>query len=331
MERVKENTVRFARIFIKRCQQASLVSSAVYIAFYALLSLFPFLIFLGNLLPLFHITPDGLVEYLSILIPEALLPAVKPIMLSLLQSSSGGLLSISTIALLWSSSRVISCLQNSMNAAYGISRDRNYVVRRLVGFVSVLLFLGSSAILLLLLSFSDMLISFLSPVFGWLSSMQNTIENLKWPVVLILVFFLLVQVYLITPSAKVRIKEAMPGALFSTLGLLILVQLFAFYVRVATRSLSSYGALSSFFILMFWLEYSAMTVVVGALLNASIREYRFGADSLQKSKLDEWNSMLDNKVSSYMKKRYERIKKQKTEKTPPVLKENNEDKGETHE
>ncbi len=303
MQTKKNKFLRFILIFIKRSKQASLVPSSVSIAFYALLSIFPFLILLGNLLPLFHITPDVVVDYLSILIPEALLPVAKPIVLSLLSGSSGGLLSVSTLTLLWASSRAINCLQNSMTAAYGIHSERNYIVRRFIGFVSVLLFLVLIGLLLFLFSFSDMLFSFLIPAMPWIEPLRDVIDNLRWPVVLVFVFFMLVLVYLIAPSAKVRFREAIPGALFATMVLLLLVQLFALYVRVATRSLSGYGALSTFFILMFWLEYSAMAVVVGALLNASIYEYRFGEDSLQSSKLDEWNLLLDDKLSNYAKKK----------------------------
>ncbi len=333
MDTVKKKTLQFISIFIKRSKQASLVSVSVNIAFYTLLSVFPFLILLGNLLPLFQITPEVMVEYLSILIPEALLPAVKPLVLSLLSGSSGGFLSASTLALLWAASRAINCLQNSMTAAYGIRSERNYIVRRFIGFFSVLLFFVLIGLLLFLFSFGDMLASFLSPVLTWLEPLRQVIDNLRWPVVLIFVFLMLILVYLIAPSAKVRFREALPGAVFATFSLLLLVQLFALYVRVATRSLSSYGALSSFFILMFWLEYSAMAVVVGALLNASIHEFRFGEDSLQSSKLDEWNLLLDNKLDSYVQRKLRSMREKKNAKTLPFEQDEKpkESEGENHE
>ncbi len=314
MSGIKDKSLCFVRIFIKRSRQASLVTSSAVIAFYTLLSLFPFLILLGNMLPLFHITSDVMVEYLSILIPSALLPTFEPIVTSLLNSSSGSLLSISTLVLLWSSSRATSCVQNCMNAAYGIRTDRSYLMRRFVGFLSVFLFLVLVGALLLFFSFSDILFSFFEPLFSWLGTAQNWVDNLKWPVVILFVFLLLMLVYLIAPSAKVRFFEAIPGAVFATIGLLALVQLFALYVRVATRSLTSYGALSSFFILMFWLEYSAMTVVVGALFNASIREFRFGEDSLRPSKLDEWDTFLDDKLMGYFQKKWNARKARMQEK-----------------
>ncbi len=81
------------------------------VAYYLLLSFFPILIIVGNLLPYFNITPETVLPYLSEAIPPNVFSFLKPAITDLLESSSGGMLSISVLAALWSSSRGINALE----------------------------------------------------------------------------------------------------------------------------------------------------------------------------------------------------------------------------
>ncbi len=295
----KRGVLRFFKIAIQRLDSAELTSTSVIIAFYALLSFFPLLILIGNLLPLFHLTPEAITSYLETLVPQAVLPVLEPIALSLLKNSSGGLLSVSSIALLWSAGRGISYLQNGMNRVYGIPTDRSYIARHLIGFFFILLIILLVGLFLLLFSFSDMLLAYLAPEVPWAGPVRDVVRGVKWPVALVFLFCLFTPLYVIAPSARLRVRDAMPGAIFSSIGLILLVQLFALYVNFSTRLLSSYGALSSFFVLMFWLNISAMIVVLGALLNASVQEFRFGKIRVDASRID---SLIDNRVLSPLQK-----------------------------
>ncbi len=299
----KEGVKRFVSIVAQRYSASQLTGTSIIIAYYVLLSLFPLLILLGNLLPLFQITPASAVDYMKTLVPEAVMPVLEPILLSLLSHSSGGLLSVSSIALLFTSGRGISHMQSGMNRAYGIPQDRGYLARHLVGFLGMLLILLLIGLFLLVFSFGDMFLGYIAPKAEWAASLRVLVRGAKWPVTLGFMFCLLTIVYVIAPSAKVRLRDAMPGAALASGGLLLLVQLFALYVNFSTRAFSSYGALSSFFVLMFWLNFSAMLVVVGAVLNASIQEFHFGKESVGQNKLDTLGQRLYTRLKERRKKR----------------------------
>ncbi len=303
----KESIKRFFSILAQRYSASELTGTSIIIAYYVLLSLFPLLILLGNLLPLFSITPQVAIGYMETLVPAPVMPVLEPIILSLLSHSSGGLLSVSSIALLFTSSRGISHMQSGMSRAYGISTERGYLARHLVGFLGMLLIVTLIGAFLLVFSFGDMFLGYLSPHVEWAASLRVLVRGVKWPFTLGFMFCLFTIIYLIAPSAKVRIRDAMPGAALASGGLLLLVQLFALYVNFSTRAFSSYGALSSFFVLMFWLNFSAMLVVAGAVLNASIQEFRFGKESVGQNRLDSLSRKLHTRIKA---KRAAKRKKQ---------------------
>ncbi|MDL2253739.1 YihY/virulence factor BrkB family protein [Ruminococcaceae bacterium OttesenSCG-928-I18] len=297
----KEKLLRFAKIVISRYNTSELTSTSVIIAYYVLLALFPLLILFGNLLPLLHIDPDTVIVYIETLLPEAVLPIMEPIIFNLLTSASGGLLSLSTVALIWSASKGISYMQNGMNKAYGIKAGTSYVARRIISMACMLLIVLLVGSFLVVFSFGDAVLAYISPAVEWAGPLRQTMRSVRWPVTVFFLLCMLTIVYVIAPAVKVRIREALPGAALAAAGLLLLVQLFALYVRFSTRSLSSYGTLSSFFVLMIWLNFSAMIVVAGAVLNASVHEYRFGKASENQNVID---SLFEEKVVPKVKKRF---------------------------
>ena len=97
-------------------------TTSVVVAYYLLLSLFPLMIALGNLLPYLSIDPNTVLSYVQELIPSQIYDFIGPAIENLLTTSSGGLLSISALAALWSASQSINALQIAMNKAFGVDR-----------------------------------------------------------------------------------------------------------------------------------------------------------------------------------------------------------------
>lgn len=271
---------------------AAVGSTSVMITYYLLLSLFPMIIAVGNILPLFGINAAAVMGYLDMIIPQPLLPWLLPIIESLLGSTSGALLSFSLLTGIWSASRGVNFLQKGMNKAYGIPDKGSFITRRLVAMVTILL------ILLLLVAFA-LVFSFgeaLAEQVAGADRVMAMLQYWKWPVMIVFIFLMLMIVYRVTPDVKLRLRQVWPGALLATAGLLILVQLFTFYLSYVTRTLSSYGALGAFFLLMVWVNFSVRIVLVGAVLNASIGEYYHGpaqeVQSRMDNAIDKWQARL---------------------------------------
>lgn len=284
----KDGFKRFALIVSTRGQGADLWDTSVLIAYYMLLSLVPLLIALGNIMPFFNINPIVVLDYVNVILPETVQRVLNPIILGLLTNSNSGMLSFGIVGLIWSASIGIGHIQKGMNKAYGVDENGNYVSKKLISLLTILLALGLMVGLVLVFGFSEIVLSFLSPFVPGASSLLQMITDLKWPVAITAVFCLLVLIYRITPDTKIRLRDTLPGACLSTGGLLLLLHVFGLYIRFVTRRFNAYDTLVAFFIMMFWLNFSVLILLAGAVLNASIAELRFGPAQKADSPVDSF-------------------------------------------
>jgi len=98
---------------------------AAQIAFYTMLGLFPFLIFLLSIVSTFPIgeaLQPLLLEALADQMPVEAAHYVAEVVLNLLPTTNQGLLSVGLLASLWSASMAIGALITTINRAYNIRR-----------------------------------------------------------------------------------------------------------------------------------------------------------------------------------------------------------------
>lgn len=135
-----ENLMRFIETTQRRMVDSEIGNTSVVVAYYLLLSLFPLLIAVGNILPYLHIDPNDVLPYIAEAIPETIFNDLQSAIKSLLTQRSGSLLSISALTALWSASQSINALQIAMNKAFGVEQRKNFIIVRLMSlFVIVLL------------------------------------------------------------------------------------------------------------------------------------------------------------------------------------------------
>ena len=109
-----ENLMRFIETTQKRITDSEMGTTSVVVAYYLLLSLFPLIIAFGNILPFLHIDQETVLTYVREVIPETIYQFIGPAVKNLLTHSSGGLLSVSALAALWSASQSINCHEQSV-------------------------------------------------------------------------------------------------------------------------------------------------------------------------------------------------------------------------
>ena len=100
IDKAKSNQklMRFIETTQTRITESEMGTTSVVVAYYLLLSLFPLLIAIGNLLPFLSIAPSNVLPYVQELIPGQVYEFIGPAIENLLTSGSGVLLSISSLA-----------------------------------------------------------------------------------------------------------------------------------------------------------------------------------------------------------------------------------------
>ena len=264
------------KITLQRFNDADLGTSAASLAYYALLSLFPMFLVVGNLLPLLNIDYRSISAYLAQVIPENIMQWLEPVIQSLLQNGSGGVLSIGAITTLWAASLGINGLKISFNKAYGVQPAQNFLVQRLLSMLLTFLLILAVGTVLVAFAFGQQFLEWLNKQFGLSDAWLRTFLAWRWPVTLLVLLIAVMFLFYFLPNVRIRFWTVLPGAGLTTVGWIILAQSFSWYMRNFGTRYSSYGTLGTFIILLLWLNFSAWVLIVGAVINSLVAEYYTG-------------------------------------------------------
>jgi membrane protein len=203
---------------------------------------------------------------------KAQMEFLRPLVEQAREQAGGGLLSFSIVISLWSVSAVASALTEALNTAYGIQETRSRRKR----FASALVF-GPFLALAFIVACVLMLIG--PQVAGGIAGLAGLDEAwvalwawLRVPVALFLLAVVLSVVYHIVPDTDRSFWSATPGALFAVIAWAIASVGFSLYLaNFASRGLT-YGSLGTAVGLLVYLYLSALVVLLGAEINAAIRQ-----------------------------------------------------------
>lgn len=282
-----EKIKRFIQTVLGRVKEAEIGPSAATIAYYLLLSLFPLIIAVGNILPYLNINPETVLPYIQSMLPESIFKMLEGTIRSLLETSNGGLLSLSAVATLWGASRSINALQNSLNKVYGVTRRSNMLLTRLFSFGAIFMFLVAVMLLAIVFTLGQSVLDYILPILNLPGTISGLFGTLKWPVTMISLFLTMSLIYSYLPNAKVRLRSVLPGALFSTIGWMALTQFFGLYTKYFSNGFSSYGLIGGFIVFMLWLDFAATVIILGGVINAVTEEYTNGEIETRESRIPD--------------------------------------------
>lgn len=248
----------------------SIVAAGV--AFYGLLAIFPIL---ATLVSIYGLLLDPAQVEAQLALLEKILPMEAWVIiqnqLHLLANRSGTTLSISafigTLLTLWSARKGAEAIITALNIVYGEEEKRSLIRTYLTG---LLLTVGSVVFVVAALS----LIVALPTILGYIG-LGEVIKILliwiRWPLLAVGIMFILSVLYRFGPSRRqARWEWVNVGAIVATLLWLAASALFSFYASHFGTYNKTYGSLGAVVILMLWFWLTALSVLIGAALNAEM-------------------------------------------------------------
>ena len=250
---------------------------AAQIAYYTMLGLFPFLIFLLGLLstfPLGESLQPLLLEELQAQMPPEAAQYVTETTLNLLPNRNQGLLSVGLLASLWGASMAVGALITTINRAYNIRPRRNLVVQKLYAIALTLvlssIWLMSMTIILVGPDFTQTIFEFFN-----IASETNTFwTSARLPMAFLLNILALSILYYIAPEAKQKFRWILPGAVTSTLMWVLASSAFRIFLRNFGAYNKTYGSLAAVVILLVWLWMSGFIFLLGAEINSLMKRQK---------------------------------------------------------
>ncbi|WP_371922549.1 YihY/virulence factor BrkB family protein [Sporosarcina sp. Marseille-Q4943] len=242
------------------------------LAFFFLLSLFPLLIFLITLLPFLNIDESQVLLFIRDYAPDSVYTLIRDTLQEILNNRNGGLLSIGALATIWSASKGMNALTKALNRSYHVEESRSFIVARAMSVVFTIALIGVLVVALLLPVFGQQIGMLAFSYFGMEEGFLKLWGSIRWIIPPILIFLVFSALYWAVPNLKVRLKSAMPGALFATAGWILTSLAFSFYVGNFANYSKTYGSIGGIIVLMMWLYFSAIILMLGGQLNAVMTE-----------------------------------------------------------
>lgn len=247
------------------------------IAYYGLLSLFPFLLFLRSLLPylpgqeqLNTVVLDALAGFLGA--ESTLYDILKTYVVDPLQVQSPALLSAGLLLTLWSASSAFNRVILAVNRAYGEPETRPWYKRRALAVVitlcsAVLFLLGVGFILL-----GPRVTEWLDSVPGVGFILGDLWTLLRWPLIACVLAAALWLVYRFAPSVRIGWLRLLPGSILVAVAAILFTQGFSWYLNSSALEVKwlTYGAIGAVIVLLFWMYAIGFVVLVGGELNAAL-------------------------------------------------------------
>lgn len=287
MEQQSSKIKQFLAVFLHHFQMAQISASAAVLAYYTLLSIFPAILVVGNLLPMVGMDANTVLTYLQTAVPESVFSFIKPIVYDFLRNGSGGMLTTGAIIALWSTSQGIAAFQRSVNHAYGVAENQNPIINRTVSFIWMLVMFLILFLLALTYGIGEDILQKLQPIFHYNVSYIKTFAQLKWPVTFFSLFLVLTLLYYFVPNARVRLRYVVVGAVIVSLLWMGLSRVFSLYAQLLNHRITSYRTIGAFIAMMIWLDFSGMLVMIGATINATLQEEHEG-EIVERRHLLQW-------------------------------------------
>lgn len=235
--------------------------------YFIVLSVFPTLVLLLGLLRYTGIAVDTLTALLEGIIPEALMPGAKRLIISTYANTSGAVVSLSAFTALWSASRGIHGLLTALNNIYDVQENRGYFYTRGVSVLYTFLFLLVLLLTLVLHVFGTTLLQYLplsgSPFLVFLWEMVD----FRFFLLLFLQTALFTAMFMALPNRRNRFMDSLPGALLASCGWLTFSNLYSIYVEHFSRYANIYGSVYAVALSMLWLYFCICIVFYGGALN----------------------------------------------------------------
>lgn len=259
---------------------SSNLTFAASIAYYTLLSLFPFLLLVLSVLSKVAVGPSGAASELLVRIVGDAFPSRFDFVLSQLQEMSNAPLNLSvvgTVLTLWASMGVFGAIASAVNHAWGVERSYSFFKHKLVAFV-MMMAAGALAVAGLILIGAVQVVEahwFVGVLarFPQLDVLSGMLTRMAPTPIFILVVGL---IFYFVPNTEVRLRDVWFGAILTGVLWRLAFSGFAWYVRDVSR-FNIHGSIAAVVVFLVWIYLSAVILLYGVEVTAAYARLRHRA------------------------------------------------------
>ncbi len=249
---------------------------AASISFFLFLSILPILILVSLFLPLTGFGAEELIDIVIAVTPDAIDDLAAQTIREVYARSSGIAL-LTLIVVIWNAAQSLTALIRGLRMVYEIPGRKNYLKLSLTAVISmfaIAAFLILSVVGIVLL---DTVIHTTGADQIQLPVLTTLILHLRHLIMLLLTTLLLTLLYTFISDAEKRPRSHLPGAVVSSVAIMIFTWIFSAFASYNGNYQTIYGNLATIVIMFFW-GYACVTLM---LIGGSINQFLIKRRALQ--------------------------------------------------
>ena len=252
------------------------LTHAAAIAYYALLSLFPFLLLVISLLGSIAADEEDRIAVLTFVFRY--FPTQLDFVSRQLDAFTQTRVPVGvagSLALIWASLGVFGAITSAVNEAWGVEKQRSFWKHRMVSFL--MLVAAGSVMMLALVAVSAVQVAEASwfgvmlSRFQWLAPFQSWIFRYAATILLIVGLGL---VYYFIPNAKTRFRDVWVGAMLTGVLWTLAFRGFSWYIGRNSQLTLIHGSIAAVVVFLLWIYTSSVILMYGVEFTAAYARLR---------------------------------------------------------
>lgn len=261
-KKTKENLDEYIKKIIEIIKKPEMGILPGQIAFSMLISIVPIITIVGVCVSFFGIDIDYITNLLSSVLPGETASLIAPALAG--ESIDLGL-AIIFIWLFYLGSNACNSIILISNQIYGINQS-NWIKRRIKAVFMTVAIMLIFIVILVFQVFGDKLIGLLE-FLTFYDKLYSLFNILKGPLVWLIMIIFLRAFYSFAPDRVRRKTHIYTGTIFTSIGWIIVTNIYRFIALNNTNYNLFYGALSNIAFIMLWLYFMGFIFVIGLSLN----------------------------------------------------------------
>lgn len=175
---------------------------------------------------------------------------------------------------LWSASGYVGAFGRALNTIYGVEEGRGFIKLRPVQLIVTAVLLTLASVTVLAIAVSGGLARAIGETIGLGEAAVMTWNLAKWPVILLIVIFMIGLLYWATPNVKRPWRWLSTGAAIALLVAIVASVGFGFYVTNFGSYNQTYGSLAGVIVFLLWLWIINNVLLLGAEIDSELMRSR---------------------------------------------------------
>ena len=250
------------------------------LTYYFIFSIFPTTIFLSNILGRYNISQSDFFNVFQGMLPIDIIEIIKKYLEYAGESGSTNMLMVSLFFSIYFPIRAVSRAMNAINIAYGVESKRSIFRKVILLLGLTIMFVVCILILFFILFMGKVVLGYVSRCLPISFEFIETWGSVRFLVLGLVSFVVLELIYWLVPEKEIFFFEAVPGAVFSTIGWLVFSIGFSFYVEHMGNYSILYGSIGAVVVLLIWLYFISWILLLGAEINCLIAEAKNDKEKL---------------------------------------------------